>query len=322
MHQGGAKVMAVRSVVVDPDAPGRLVIKDVPDPAPAASDAVVRVSAISLNPGELKRASAAAAGWRPGWDFAGTVEQAAADGSGPAVGSRVVGLLPNGAWSEKVAIRSDWLAALPDSVTDAQAATLPVAGLTALLALEKGGSLVERPVLITGASGGVGLFGCQIARHAGARVVAVVRNAARVQIAKDAGAHEVVVSEDASGAAEFGPYHLVLESIGGKVLTNVMTMLAQGGTCVTFGGSVGGEAVLDPRKLFPVGGASVYGLTMFYELRTRGAGYYLARLLRMVADGTLRPQIEAEAPWSKVADLAQQYLDRQIPGKVVLNLSD
>jgi NADPH:quinone reductase len=130
----------------------------------------------------------------------------------------------------------------------------------------------------------------------------------------------VVVSEDASGAAAHGPYHLIMESIGGNVLTNTLTMIAQGGTLVTFGGSVGGEAVLDPRKLYPIGGASIFGLTVFFELRARGAGVYLSRLVQMVADGKLTPQIEAEAPWTKVADLAQQYLNRQIAGKVVLTI--
>ena len=89
-----------RAVVVDPDAPGRLVIRPVPEPVPDRDEAVVRVRAISLNRGEVRRSGMAAAGWRPGWDLAGAVERAAADGSGPRVGTRVVGFLAEGAWAE------------------------------------------------------------------------------------------------------------------------------------------------------------------------------------------------------------------------------
>src|SRR5436305_14787927 len=84
----------IRAVVVDPEAPDRLVLREVAGPKPAPSEALVRVAAISLNRGEVRRVQMAAPGWRPGWEIAGTVEQAAADGSGPQVGTRVVGLLP------------------------------------------------------------------------------------------------------------------------------------------------------------------------------------------------------------------------------------
>ena len=72
------------------------------------------------------------AGERPGWDLAGTVIQQAANGTGPRVGSRVAGIVNRGAWAEQVAVPTNRLAELPASVTFAQAATLPTAGLTAL----------------------------------------------------------------------------------------------------------------------------------------------------------------------------------------------
>src|SRR5438270_11320178 len=133
---------SIRAIVVDPEVPGRLAIKEVEAPQAGPSEALVQVETISLNRGEVMGAMQADAGWRPGWDLAGTVIKQAANGAGPQVGSRVAGMaLPAGAWAEQVAVPTNMLAGIPDSVTFAQAAILPVAGLTALRALEKGGLL-------------------------------------------------------------------------------------------------------------------------------------------------------------------------------------
>ena len=133
----------IRAVVVDPDAPNRLALADVEEPSPTPSEVLVRVSAVSLNRGEVRRAGSSEPGFRPGWDLAGTVERAAADGSGPQEGSRVVGFLPSGAWAELAAVPTDSVAFLADGVSFEEASTLPVAGLTALYALEEGETCSE-----------------------------------------------------------------------------------------------------------------------------------------------------------------------------------
>jgi NADPH:quinone reductase-like Zn-dependent oxidoreductase len=278
----------------------------------------VRVAAVSLNLGEVRRSLTADAGWRPGWDLAGVVQQAAADNSGPPVGARVVGFVPSGSWAEQVAVPTNALAVLPDVVSYAQAATLPVAGLTALYALERNGSLLARPVLVTGASGGVGHFACQLARHAGAQVVASVRRAERSKPAREAGAHEVVVGEDLSPAAAFGPYHVILESVGGTSLAKALTMLAPDGMCVLYGTSSTSNITFDARQFFPTGGASLYGFLLFHEIKRQPVSLGLTRLVRLAADGVLRPQIDVQAPWTEVAEVVQRLIDRQIAGKAVL----
>ncbi len=164
----------MRAIIIEPNAVSRLTIATVAEPQPLPHEAIVQVAAISVNRGEIRRAQTADAGWRIEWDLAGTIAQTAADGSGFPVGTRVVGFLPGGAWGERVAVPTNSLAALPDRVSFTQAATLPVAGLTALMALQKGGLLLGKNVLITGASGGVGYFACQLAIAAGATVVAHV----------------------------------------------------------------------------------------------------------------------------------------------------
>ncbi len=323
-----------RAVVVDPEAPGRLVLRLAPPPSPAPNEAVVRVAAVSLNRGEVRRAMAAEAGWRapqatgrrgspwrPGWDLAGVVETAARDGSGPPAGARVVGLVGEGAWAERVAVPTEALAALPETVSFAQAATLPVAGLTALLALERGGGLLGRRVLVTGASGGVGSFAVQLARLGGAAVVGLVRQADHAAAVREDGADEVVVGEGTEPARPFGPYDLILESVGGRVLGEALGLLAPDGTCVSFGASAASEATFDLRRFFLTGGASLYGLILFYELRRQPARVGLSRLASLVASGRLRPRIEVEAPWTEIAAVAQQLLDRRFTGKAVLHVS-
>ncbi|HZT42430.1 MAG TPA: zinc-binding dehydrogenase [Chthonomonadaceae bacterium] len=313
---------ANRSIVVDPASPGRLVIREAPDPAPLPSEALVRVSAISLNRGEVRRAMNAEAGWRPGWDLAGVVERAAADGSGPKEGARVVGMLPSGAWSERVAVPTHALAQLPGEVSFAQAATLPVAGLTALHALMKGGLLLERPVLITGATGGVGDFALQLARLSGARAVAHIRRQDQESLVRELGAEAVVIGENLPAEQPFGPYHLILESVGGQTLSTALTLLGEGGICVSFGVSGSAQMTLDVTRFFPIGGASLYGFILFHELKTvEPAGPGLARLAGLIAQGKLTPRISVEAPWAQVAEVAQQLIDRRYPGKAVLHIT-
>lgn len=310
----------IQAVVIDPSTPGRLVHRAVPAPSPAPAEALVRVAAASLNLGEVRQSlTTAEAGWRPGWDLAGTVDTAAADGSGPPAGTRVVGLVSSGAWAEQVAVPTDALAALPDEVSFSQAATLPVAGLTALYALDHRGSLLGRSVLVTGASGGTGHLACQLAHHAGARLVASVRRPERERYAQEAGAHEVVVGEDLTPAGRYGPYDLILESVGGASLAAALSMLAPNGVCVLYGVSAGAESTFDALTFFVTGGARLYGFNLFHEVTCYPAADGLARLVRYVADGVLRPAIAVEAPWTEVADVARQLFDRRIPGKAVLS---
>ncbi len=323
--------MANRAVVVDPGVAGRLVLRGVGDPEPAPQQAIVRVATISLNRGEVNGAMTRPAGARPGWDLAGTVERAAEDGSGPGVGTRVVGFVPTGncerhptvpigAWAERVAVGTDALATLPDTVSFAQAATLPVAGMTALIAVEHGGALIGRKVLVGGASGGAGNFAVQLARLAGAHVTGMVRQEAHADEVRQAGAQTVVVTEDGKAAAEHGPYDLIIDSVGGALLGNLLAQIAIDGRVVTFGSSAGAAVTFDLRPFFLGGGASLYGLILFHEVRRHPADIALARLAGLVADGRLKPQIAVEAPWTEIATVARELLDRRFTGKAVLHI--
>jgi NADPH:quinone reductase len=307
-----------RAVIVDPEAAGRLVIRPVPDPAPERNEAVVRVRAISLNRGEVRRSTMAPAGWRPGWDLAGVVERAAADGSGPAAGARVVGILTEGAWAERVAVPSHALAELPEKVTFAQAATFPVAGLTALHALAKGGLLLGRRVLVTGATGGVGDFAVQLARLAGAHVTAGARRADQEASLRDLGAHAVIVGDEVPPSPK---YDLVVDSVGGRTLGSALAALQRDGVCVTLGVSAAPEVTFNARDFFVAGRTTLYGLYLFTELIIEPGTVGLRRLGALVAAGQLAPHISVERPWTEIARVADDLLARRFPGKAVLTLS-
>ena len=96
---------------------------------------------------------------------------------------------------------------------------------------------------------------------------ASVRREERATYAREAGAHEVVVGEDLSPAAAFGPYHMILESVGGTSLATALTTLALDGMCVLYGTSSSAETTFDARWFFGTGGASLYGFTLFHEIR-------------------------------------------------------
>src|SRR6266478_913164 len=283
----------IRAVVVDPAAPGKLALQPVELRDPDRDEIALRVSAISLNRGETRRAlQVAEPGWRPGWDFAGVVDTAAADGSGPKSGTRVVGILPSGAWAERVNCRSHAVAALPDGCSDAQAATLPVAGLTALHALRQGRLLLGRKVLVDGATGGVGHLACQLAVAAGAQVWGHVRREEyRAAVAEWCG-ERIVLGRELAASKPHGPFWLILDSLGGSALGASLGMLQAGGTCVTFGVSEAARATFESRNFFATGGVRLYGLTLFHELMSvERAGIGL---------GLLADQIAVEASWSEI----------------------
>lgn len=309
---------AIRTVLVDPSAPGNIRVGEAPAPQPLPNEALIRVAATSLNRGEIRMAAQGPAGRRIGWDFTGVVEKAAASGAGPREGARVVGMLGSGAWAERIAAPVEALAVLPDAVTFAQAATLPVAGLTALYGLEKGGSLLERKILVTGGTGGVGHMAIQIAHAAGARVIATARSEEKAAVVRAAGAHEVIVSEEAGAIAAHAPYDLVLDGVGGPTLGAALGRLAKNGLCVVYGATAGHDVTFDARAFYATGGAAFYGFILFHELLRMPAGIGLSRLAGLVAEGKLRPLVEIEAPLARISELAKALTDRSFVGKAVI----
>src|SRR5580704_1873123 len=223
----------MRAVVNTPGGTAPIEVRDVPDPNPGPNEVLVAVRAFSLNRGELRSFANNEEGWIPGQDVSGVVLKPAANGLGPPEGTRVVALTDEFGWAEQVAVPVHRVVPIPDNVSFAQAATLPVAGLTALRCVRLGGALVGRRVLITGAAGGVGTLAIQIAAQSGAHVTAVVGRPERTAALQGLGAHHVAVGIDNAA----GRFALILESAGGASLSAALKRVEANGTVVVYGNS-------------------------------------------------------------------------------------
>ncbi|MEV6833952.1 zinc-binding dehydrogenase [Streptomyces sp. NPDC051133] len=288
---------------------------EVGQPRPAAGEAVVKVEAFSVNRGEMLQLDGVLPGGeRPGKDIAGLVVQAAADGTGPQAGRRVVGHPPAGGWAEYVAVPTDALAVLPRGVPAVTAAALPLAGLTALRLLRAAGCVSGHRVLITGASGGVGHYFTELAVGAGAKVTAVTATPERGARLAELGAEVIHHLGDAQG-----PYHVVLESIGGPFTARALSLLRPRGRMIWFGQASGEPARLSFFDFF-AGPRSATVQHFHYPHADESFGADLDVLVRLVAEGRLHPEIGRTEDWSATAGVLADLRDRRIRGNAVLTL--
>ncbi|WP_156156689.1 zinc-binding dehydrogenase [Microbacterium azadirachtae] len=208
------------------------------DPSPLPHELLVRVEAFAPNPGDLAALPGAPAGSIPGWDGAGVVLQAAADGAGPQVGDRVLflGLGARG-WAQHRAVPHATTAAAPSDAAWEHLATLPIPATSALRALRKLGSVLGRRILIVGATSAVGRIAVQLAAHSGAHVVAVARDESQHAELRRLGAHET----HKALTSVTSRVHGAIDMIGGQHLVNAYALLEPGATVIALGHSSGAD---------------------------------------------------------------------------------
>ena len=291
-------------------------IREVPEPTAAPNEAIVQVHAFSLNRGEIRLLEVRPEGWRPGQDIAGVVLRQAADGSGPPAGTRVVGLVDQAGWSQQAAVPTTRLAVLPDHVSFTAAATLPVAGRTALRTLRFGDFLLGKRVLITGAAGGVGRFAVELAAHAGAAVTGVVSNPERGQGLRELGASRVAIGPDDVNEQ----YDLILESVGGVSLAMALRHIAPKGTIVVFGNSSQQPTTISFGDFAGHEMARIQSFFSYLSGPPESFGEDFAVLVSLVAAGKLHPHIGSEASWRDVGQVIEALRERRIRGKAVFRV--
>jgi NADPH2:quinone reductase len=280
-------------------------LRDVAGPEPARDEAAVQVVASSLNRGELDLLAVRA----------GIVIQAAANGEGPRAGARVAGLVEAGGWSERVAVPVTRLAELDPAVSFEEAATLGLAGRTALRVVRLAGPLLGRSVLVLGAGGGVGHLVVQLASLAGATVTAEVRDPARGGQLTDAGA-ERIVSANELGA---GAYDVVLDGVGGTSIERAVRAIRPDGTIVFSGATDRQPANLTLLDFIGHEGARILTYFSYASGDETSAGRDLATLADMVARRPA-PDHRAVIDWHQADEALAALRSNQIAGKAVLSI--
>lgn len=298
-----------------PDGRRSVKFAEIPVPEPADSEVVVEVRAFSVNRGETFLLDQPAPGWRPGKDVAGCVRSAAADGSGPPVGSKVVCHLAGRGWAQRVVVAAGAVVALPPTVEMNGAAALPLAGLTAVRLLRRVGALPGRSLLFTGASGGVGHYFTELAAAAGARVTAVCGSAERGERLRELGADVVTTVHDAQG-----PFDVVLESIGGESFVAARRKAGPHGRVIWFGQASKQPITLDFFDW--VEGTVGAAIEPFHYAGSAGED---ARDLRMLVDlvfaGRLHPELGTVRPWTHTARVIDDIRARRVRGNAVLTVT-
>ncbi|MDX2296707.1 MULTISPECIES: NADP-dependent oxidoreductase [Streptomyces] len=289
---------------------------EVPRPRPGGGEVLIRVAAGSFNPTEAAlRAGLLQAflpvdlPYVPGWDVAGTVVEigAGVEGYAFAVGDRVIGRLDGGgAAAAYVRAPAAVLTAAPESLPLAHAAALPVAGLTAWQAVfEHGRVSPGRRVLVNGAGGGVGGFVTQLAKHAGAEVIATAAPRSTEAVLRQGADHVIDYTARPVSAALDAPVDVLLNLVplSGPDAAALVPLVRRGGRIVSIA-----TPVVPPLDA----GVSATHMVARNDVAD------LRALVDLVDAGVLRVDISASRPLAELADVHRQSQAGRIRGKVLI----
>ena len=309
--------------------PEVLVFEDALEPTLASGGALVKIEAIGLNyidtyhrtglyPVELPCI--------PGSEAAGTVTAVADDVSVVKVGDRVAYAMVIGSYGEYAAVDAERLVALPDKVDFEVGAAALLQGMTAHYLVSGCYPLGEKDIaLIHAAAGGVGLLLVQLAKRIGARVIATVSTEEKEQLARQAGADEVILytekdfEEEVGRIVGDGGVDVVYDSVGKSTFEKGLNLLRPRGYMVLFGQSSGAVEPLNPGILAAKGSLFLTRPTLGSYLSTRQE--LLSRagdILKWLGTGELKLRIGHRFPLADAAEAHRALEGRKTSGKVLL----
>lgn len=307
-------------------------------PAPGPGDVLIRVFKRPVHPGDLigvrgryrgpgNTSGVAPGGARPGFEGAGVIETVGSevsDVTGLRPGARVAFFPGRWAWGEHVIAAAQFVTLIPDDIDDAVAAQLHVAPLTAALllrAVTEAGVGDDGLIAITAAGSAVGKLATSLARRRGLSVISIVRSRrGAAELKKAFPGLPIVTTEDedwraqVSQAADGKPIRVVLDPVGGPVASDLVALMADGGTLVSYG-DLSGQPISVPALTFSVRGIAFKGASV-----GRWAG--LPDAVRAADIATSIDLARSEPGHFKVAaeydlaDVAQAVLHAERPAKV------
>jgi NADPH2:quinone reductase len=301
-----------------------------PDPQPTKDRVLVRVTAAGVTPldhtilsGGHPRAKAPLV---LGNEGAGVVEDAG--GSRFVVGSHVMftgpyGVAENGAWQERLLVRPEHLALIPAGLDDVVAASLPVAYLTAQIALSQAGFKPGMSVLAPGIGGSVGNATYQLARAQGAgKTISTAGSAAKAARARDFGFQDLIdlsaegLADGVRRITDGKGADIVIESIGGDVTSAALSSLAPGGVLITLGYSAGRKTTIDLTDLIWKR-ARMSGFSLFAQTPETVATAW-RDILGLIGDGSVKPIVERVYPFAEAGEALRHLIEDRPFGKVIL----
>ena len=299
----------MRAVVIhETGGPEVLKLEDVPTPEPQDGQALVRVHAASVNPIDWKNRSGARPAQLPailGNDISGTIEVSRAGEL--AEGDDVFGFALSGGYAEYALSAPGALARKPPGITHAQAAALPVAGLTAWQALFDRGGLAEgQTALIAGAAGGVGHLAVQFAKRAGARVIGTGSSRNR-EFVLGLGADEYVDYTQQDVRDAVSDVDVAFDTVGGQTTETLVPVVREGGVLVTIAAAPPDDA------------ASARGVRAELLIMSPSPEQ-LARIAAMVEAGDVRIELAEVLPLAEVRRAHELSQSGHTRGKIVLTI--
>ena len=307
----------------------QLVWSDVADPVSKPGYVIVAVKAAGVNRADLLQVAGKyppPPGWPdwPGLECAGVIAETA-EGSRWKVGDKVCALLGGGGYAEKVLVPEGMVMSLPEGASFTIGAVLPEVYTTAMLNLVRLGELKKgETVFIQAGASGLGIAATQIAKLLGAKVVTTVGSPDKAEAAKKLGADVVINrrTEDVETILMQNPLDVVLDCAGGELLGKCLNAMNPGGRWILVA-TLGGETTEVPLRVLLKKHLKLIGST----LRSRSdaeKSEILKQLVELVwpqvANGTIRPVINAEFPMSKAAAAHRILVEQKNIGKVVLTL--
>jgi NADPH:quinone reductase len=306
----------VKAVVTTPVATGNVVLAEAPEPTSDSDKALIRVKAFSLNRGEIRRAATQDAGTMIGWDVVGAVEAPARNGSGPAKGTRVVGFSRRMQGWHRAATTD--IAAIPDKVSDADAATLR--SRASPRSMPSNAATATRLARAHHRRDGR----CRLLRlPAGAPrgSVAVLRRKDQSALTKSLTVQEMVLSADGSGLDAVPKFRAIIDGVGGPALGHLLNRLDNDGRAILYGVSAGQETPFAIRDLMLPGDGRIAGFFLTRDIQIEKASKGLARLMTLLAESQLKTVVSIDGDWGTVGAAAAKLMAREFPGNAVLRLN-